>query len=86
MQKETQCKRLLKHMLGGKAITQGEALALYGIGRLASRIVDLKDRGVDVRSEFVTVETRFGTAKVKNYWLDPFTIKSLLALDEEDKR
>ena len=75
--KESQNTALMKHLLAGKRITQGDALTEYGIGRLASRISDLKDRGVKIRSEFIKVQKRDGTtASVKEYWLAPETIKA----------
>lgn len=74
----TQNQMLLNHLLAGNSITQLEALNLYGIGRLASRVNDLKDRGVYVRSNFVKVKKANGdTARVKEYWLAPATIKAM---------
>lgn len=77
----TQNQMLLNHLLAGNSITQLEALNLYGIGRLASRVNDLKDRGVFVRSNFVKVTKANGeTARVKEYWLSPETIKAMEGL------
>lgn len=77
----TQNQMLLNHLLAGNSITQLEALNLYGIGRLASRVNDLKDRGVYVRSNFVNVTKANGeTARVKEYWLSPETIKAMEGL------
>lgn len=40
---------LLTHMMSGRSISPLEALAHYGVFRLAARIHDLKDMGVDVQ-------------------------------------
>lgn len=39
---------LLEYLKSGKGITQMEAIGKFGIGRLASRICDLKARGYDI--------------------------------------
>lgn len=69
--KASQCSALLRHFKHGSRITAMEALNLYGIGRLAARIWDLQDAGHRINSEFVTVQTRIGTARVKQYWMEP---------------
>lgn len=79
--KLTQRQMLLNHLLAGNSITQLEALSLYGIGRLASRINELRESGIFVRSNFVKVRKADGsTAVVKEYWLGPETIKAMEGL------
>lgn len=78
----TQKEQIIAHFLEGKSITSGEAFSM-GIGRLASRINDIKEGGIPVRDQFVKVLKANGdTAVVKEYWLAPETI---LALKEAKK-
>jgi len=65
MKTETQNKTVKKHLLKGKKITTFQAFTKYGITRLASRIFDLKESGMDIKSKLVTKkDTRF-----KEYFL-----------------
>ena len=41
--KESQTRKIARHLLNGHAITQMQALRLYGCLRLASRIYDIKN-------------------------------------------
>lgn len=78
----TQKEQIIAHFLEGKSITSGEAYQM-GIGRLASRINDIKESGIPVRDQFIKVLKANGdTAVVKEYWLAPETI---LALKEAKK-
>jgi hypothetical protein len=63
----TQCKQVLSHLRSGQSITPLEALNLYGIFRLASRIHDLRNQGVDikVRRDVVTENGK----KVAQYFI-----------------
>ena len=63
---------VFEHMMTIGPITSNEALDLYGIARLASRICDLeKEYGVDVSRKFVPVMKRNGKwTKVKQYWIE----------------
>lgn len=56
--KTTQCDRILRHLKEYGSITDLEAYTKYGIRRLASRIHDLKRRGVDIISERVNGRNR----------------------------
>lgn len=60
--KTTQCDRILRHLKEYGSITDNEATSKYGIRRLASRIYDLKKRGVDIVSERVNGKNRYGEA------------------------
>ena len=42
----TQCDRILRHLESGGSLTAAQAMQEYGIYRLASRINDLKKRGI----------------------------------------
>lgn len=48
---ESQNKRIAEWLNTGHAITSLEALNLFGCMRLASRICDLRDQGLDIRTE-----------------------------------
>lgn len=41
--RESQCKKIARHLLNGFTITQRKASALYGCDRLAARIDDIKN-------------------------------------------
>lgn len=62
--------RLLSALKAGASVTPMHALAQLGIFRLAARVRDLRDEGVEINSEFVSVENRWGErCRVKRYWL-----------------
>lgn len=44
----------------GNKLTQNEALSLFGVGRLASRINDLKKMGHPIEVELIAVKNRSG--------------------------
>lgn len=50
---ETQCQQIMLYLWEHGSITQGEALKEFGIARLASRVNDLKKRGVVLRRSMV---------------------------------
>lgn len=50
---ESQCAKIKEHLLQGKTLTQMEALELFQCMRLASRIHDLRNRGLDIHKEKV---------------------------------
>lgn len=62
-----QCQQVLSHLQSGKPITALEALRLYGIFRLASRIHDLKKNGIVIKSRDIQTETG---KKVAQYYVD----------------
>ena len=55
----TQNERILRHMEDGGTLTQAEAFQEYGIGRLSSRICELRAAGYPIRREFVTGKNRY---------------------------
>lgn len=65
----TQNDQILRHLKRGGTITQLDAMRLYGITRLASRIRDLKDDGHKIHGYMCPVKTRHGRAVVKKYYL-----------------
>lgn len=46
----TQCSSVLSHIQKNGSISSLEAIQLYGITRLAARILDLKDMGFHIES------------------------------------
>jgi len=61
-----QCQQVLSHLQSGKPITALEALRLYGIFRLASRIHDLKKAGLTIQSRDIQTENG---KKVSQYYV-----------------
>ncbi len=56
----TQCERILRHLQDGNTLAQAEAFLEYGVGRLSSRICDLRRAGYPIKGEFVTQKNRYG--------------------------
>lgn len=56
----TQCERIIRHLQDVGSLTQTEAFMEYGIGRLSSRICELRAAGYPIKSEYVTGENRYG--------------------------
>lgn len=51
MNPKTKMDHLREHLRSGRSITQLEALGVYGIFRLAARILDLKNKGWKIVTE-----------------------------------
>lgn len=67
----TQKARVLQWLQEGKTLTRLQALAELGIFELASRILELKRDGHDIRSESITVQNRWGEkCRVAQYWME----------------
>lgn len=56
--KKTQCQKVLSHLLDGRSLTQNEARQLFGVGRLAEMVDNLKKRGWSIKSRLITVTGR----------------------------
>lgn len=66
----TQCERILRHLQDGNTLTQAEAFLEYGVGRLSSRICELRQAGYPIRREFITRKNRYGEViSFCRYWL-----------------
>ena len=66
--KPTQNNRLLEHFHQGLAITALESWQRLGIMRLAARVFDLREAGVDIRDKLIEVNNRWGEkVHVKEY-------------------
>lgn len=51
----SQCNMIAKYLKDGNKITSLEALNLFGCFRLASRICDLKERGMNIGKNIITL-------------------------------
>ena len=70
MSKATQAERILEYIEEFGSITQMDALRDLGVMRLASRISDLKKKGVPIKSDVEAVKNRYGeTCHIKRYSL-----------------
>ena len=58
--KITQNDRIIKYMQDYGSITSAEAMQDLGVYRLASRIHDLRDRGIGIIKEMETAKNRYG--------------------------
>lgn len=56
----TQCDLVLRHLKDYGEISQLDALREYGIMRLASRVSELKKRGVNISVTMATGRNRYG--------------------------
>lgn len=70
MKKLTQSQKVLKYINDFGSITSLEAFRDLGIIQLPKRILELKQSGICILSEYVKVKNRYGEyTKVKKYYL-----------------
>jgi len=68
--KQSQDSRVWEYLQTNGSITQLDAIIDLGVYRLASRIYNLKQMGVNISSKTINVENRFGeTCHVSEYRL-----------------
>lgn len=68
--KPTQNERILDYMRRFGSITQFEALRDLGVMRLASRVSDMRSRGIPIEGKIEVVTNRFGEkGYIKRYTL-----------------
>jgi len=68
---DTQCNMIADYLKSGKSITALEALRKFGCMRLASRIHDLKERGMNIVGDMVyDTDDEGNMKKWKVYWLE----------------
>lgn len=60
MEKQRHCDLILRHMKNYGSIDPNVAKEEYGCMRLAARIKDLRNRGVDIETEMVRGKNRNG--------------------------
>ena len=61
----SQCSQIHTH-LKNNPLTSAQAFRQYGCLRLAARILDLRDKGVRIRTEMVNT----GKKQYARYWLE----------------
>lgn len=67
----TQCQLILEYIDEFGSITPLEAIRDLGVYRLASRISEMKKKGIPIQSEWEAVQTRRGTkSRIKRYSLE----------------
>ena len=64
---KTQCNMIAAWLEKGYSITSLEALKMFGCMRLASRICDLRDRGMEINTCKIKTET--------GKWVTEYTLK-----------
>lgn len=66
----TQNEKILAYLKSGVRITQAEAFQMFGVARLASRINDLRNMGVNIGRVLHHTKNRYGEpVKVAAYYL-----------------
>jgi cephalosporin-C deacetylase-like acetyl esterase len=67
MNTESQSQAILRYMRSGYEITALEALKLFNCMRLAARIADIKEMGIDIADRWITRDDgkRFKAYRVK---------------------
>ena len=71
----TQESRILSYLNEFGSITQLEAIRDLGIMRLASRVSDMRKKGIRIVGAFETVKNRYGeNCSIKRYRLDDFVL------------
>lgn len=66
---KTQNAQVADYLAKGGAITPLDAMRMFGIERLASRVYDCKKLGMSIDRQMVAVEGRQGRARVARYSL-----------------
>ncbi len=69
MKTETQKKLILDYLLTGCRMTGLDALRIAGCIKASNRISELRTDGFSIRDEWKEIKTRFGTKRVKEYYL-----------------
>lgn len=67
---KSQCKAIADHLKKpGARLTSLDALRLFGCSRLAARILNLKESGMEIESHMISVIGNSGKARVAEYTL-----------------
>jgi len=69
MKPETQKKAILNYLLTGCRLTGLEALKLCGSIKASNRISELNAEGFGIKSEMITIKTKFGEKRVAQYYI-----------------
>jgi hypothetical protein len=65
----SQNQQIADYLRAGNALTPGDALRLFGSARLAARIGELKNAGMEIESTMIEVTGPRGVARVARYVL-----------------
>lgn len=68
--KESQSKRIRKHIESGKSLTPLEALHYFGCFRLGARIFELKKQGMPIITEMIDIVSDGVIKQVAKYKLE----------------
>lgn len=71
----TQKQIVLDHIKKYGSITSMEAIHKYGITRLSDRIFNLRNDGINILTNIVNVDTRYGKEEIAKYTLENEWIK-----------
>lgn len=69
MKTESQKKAILDYLLTGCRLTGLEALKLCGSIKASNRISELNEEGYGIKSEMITIKTKFGEKRVAQYYI-----------------
>ena len=58
MNEQSQTSAIKEHLLKGNSITPIDALKLFGCFRLSARIKNLRDAGMSIETEMITVDRK----------------------------
>jgi len=56
---DSQSSKILRHLRKGKRLTALQALHFFGCLRLSGRVMELRDAGVNVKTEMVKVNGKY---------------------------
>lgn len=57
---QNQCRLIAEYLQQGNALTSALAMRKFGIMRLASRVYDLRKKGIEVKKEMEVSRNRYG--------------------------
>jgi len=66
---ESQNKRIKAHLMKGKSLTALEALYQFSCFRLGARIHNLKEQGMNIKSEMIEITSEGKTKRIAKYSL-----------------
>lgn len=58
--RESQRKKIACYLKSGRSLTQDEAIRMFGCYRLSARIFELREQGMDIKTEIKTMKHREG--------------------------
>jgi hypothetical protein len=78
--KMSQNQAILDYLKTGNTLTGLDGLKLFGTMKLASRISELRDEGIDIKDELIH---DLNTGKhYKKYWIEPFNHEPVFMVKE----